>query len=672
MLQFFALRGCVVKSVLLAQLSEEQSLMWHNVLSSHQLEVWASPETEDLLKLLDQKRLSKQDLPSLIISDIGIRYRGGTSLLATELCKWCNDNAPELKVLLVNPRQIKIKDVEKRWATRRGAIDLLPKMSLENLNYAFSVAAQALEIAVKPDALTASISRIKLQQYQPDKGAVKGKNIRQTATQELARKMAMIPLMVMASEPELKSSNDDLSSQSLKRQLALDSPISALNLYNVKVDLEQTGEFARQLFKDDPLLPALIIRDQDKYVGMLSRRRFFECLSRPYALELFTKRALRVLYEQVLVDTLQLQGNMSIVMASQLALGRANDEIYEPVIIHLEGEIYSVLDVHDLLQAQSYIHELATKLLRSQTQTAMFQTEKMASLGQIVAEVSHDIRNPVSSIYGNTECLLTYIEGVMKILRAYEKEYGTSSPTISETLEEVDWDFVRSDLPQVVRSIQSGSRYLRRLVDTLQSLSHMEDHATAEPLDLLECVESSLTILSGRIRDVQIVKNYIDIPKTDGFSDRIIQVFMNLISNALDALVDLKSHPDLIIQRGQLLLKEDTYVERSNIQTDIEITWQPVLMITASIAEIDRRNWISIKVSDNGMGIPKEIQNRIFDSFFTTKGQGQGTGLGLAICHQIITQQHQGKLVLRSPYLNNQGDVTIGTEFEVLLPITAN
>jgi CheY-like chemotaxis protein len=92
----------VVKSVLLAQLSAEQSLMWHNALSSHHLEVWAASETEDLLKLLDQKRQSKQSLPQLIISDIGIRYGGGTSLLATELCKWCADHAPDLKVLLVN------------------------------------------------------------------------------------------------------------------------------------------------------------------------------------------------------------------------------------------------------------------------------------------------------------------------------------------------------------------------------------------------------------------------------------------------------------------------------------------------------------------------------------------------------------------------------------------
>ncbi len=641
--------------------------MWHKALSSHHLEVWAASETEDLLKLLDQKRQSKQSLPQLIISDIGIRYGGGTSLLATELCKWCADHAPELKVLLVNPRQTQIKEVEKRWAIRRGAIDLLPKVSLENLNSAFKVAAQALVIQIKPESLNSAISDLKLQQYQPDHGAVKGKNIRQTATQELARKMAMIPLMVMASEPVIDTVSD-LSPVSAKRQLALDSTIAELNSYNTRVDLAQTGEFVRQLFKDDPLLPALIVFEQDKYVGMLSRRRFLECLSRPYAIELFTKRPLRVLYEQIPVETLELHGNTSIVMASQLALGRANDEIYEPVIIRLDTDNYSILDVHDLLLEQSRIHELATKLLREQTQTTMFQTEKMASLGQIVAEVSHDIRNPVSAIYGNTECLLTYIEGVMKILRAYEKEYGSSAPIISETLEEVDWDFVRSDLPQVVRSIQSGSRYLRRLVDTLQSLSHMDDHANPEAISLVDCVESSLTILSGRIRNVQIVKNYIELPKVNGYSDRIIQVFMNLISNALDALVDMKSRPDLIIEHEHLLFK-DEHSERSNVQTDMKITWQPLVMITSAIAEIDNRNWVSIKVADNGMGIPKEIQNRIFDNFFTTKGQGYGTGLGLAICYQIITQQHQGKIVLRSPYLNNDGNVTIGTEFEVLLPI---
>jgi signal transduction histidine kinase len=658
----------VVKSVLLAQLSEEQSLMWHSALSSHQIEVWAAPETEDLLKLLDQKRLSNQGLPQLIISDIGIRYGGGTSLLATELCKWCADHAPQLKVLLVNPRQNQIKEVEKRWATRRGAINLLPKISLDNISSAFEIVAQALEIEIKPEALTNAVSNLKLQQYQPDRGAAQGRNIRQAATQELARKMAMIPLMVMANEPEMESSTDS-SSSGTKQKLALDSTIAELNLYSTQVDLEQTGEFARQLFKDDPRLPSLILYDQENYVGMLSRRRFFECLSRPYALELFTKRPLRVLYEQAKSDVLKLHGNMPIVMASQLALARADDDIYEPVIVHLDGDVFSVLDVHDLLQSQSYIHELATKLLREQTQTTMFQTEKMASLGQIVAEVSHDIRNPVSAIYGNTECLLTYIEGVMKVLRAYEKEYGTSAPIISETLEEIDWEFVRSDLPQVVRSIQSGATYLRRLVDTLQSLSHMQDHANPEPINLIECVDSSLTILSGRIRSIQIVKNYIDLPKINGYSDRLIQVFMNLISNALDALMDLKSHPDLIKERAHILVKENDRVASANVQAELATTWQPLLMLTSAIAEIDNRRWISIKVADNGMGIPKEIQDRIFDNFFTTKGQSKGTGLGLAICHQIINQQHNGKIVLRSPYLNNNGDVTIGTEFEVLLPI---
>ena len=648
---FLHFGGLVSKSVLLAQLSEEQSLIWHKALSSHQVEVWAAPETEDLLKLLDQKLESKQILPDLIISDIGIRYGGGTSLLATELCKWIADNAPQLKVLLVNPRQTQIKEAEKRWATRRGAINLLPKISIDNLNSAFEVASQALEIEVKTEALAIAINSLKRQQSLPDRVSISGKNIRQTVTEDLARKMAMIPLMVMASKPEIGSSSNSLS-PSLKHQLALDANISQLNLHNTKIDLDQTGAIARQLFTDNPLLPALILQDQGSYVGMLSRRRFLECLSRPYGIELFTKRPLRVLYEQFQSETLKLEGNVLIGIASQLALGRVNDEVYEPVVVHQDGDDYAVLDIHDLLQAQSYIHELATNLLREQTQTTMFQTEKMASLGQIVAEVSHDIRNPVSAIYGNTDCLLTYIEGVMKILRAYEKEYGTSSATISEILEEVDWEFVRLDLPQVVRSIKSGAKYLRRLVDTLQSLSHMNDHATPELIDLLECVESSLTILSGRIRTVQIIKNYTDLPKVNGFSDRLIQVFMNLISNALDAMVDLNTN-----------LKAD-------LKAESESTWQPLMMITSTIAKIDDCQWISIKVADNGLGIPKEIQDRIFDNFFTTKSQGKGTGLGLAICYQIITQQHNGKIILRSPYLNNNGDMTTGTEFEVLLPIT--
>ena len=649
---FLHFGGLVSKSVLLAQLSEEQSLIWHKALSSHQVEVWAAPETEDLLKLLDQKLESKQILPDLIISDIGIRYGGGTSLLATELCKWIADNAPQLKVLLVNPRQTQIKEAEKRWATRRGAINLLPKISIDNLNSAFEVASQALEIEVKTEALAIAINSLKRQQSLPDRVSISGKNIRQTVTEDLARKMAMIPLMVMASKPEIGSSSNSLS-PSLKHQLALDANISQLNLHNTKIDLDQTGAIARQLFTDNPLLPALILEDQGSYVGMLSRRRFLECLSRPYGIELFTKRPLRVLYEQFQSETLKLEGNVLIGIASQLALGRVNDEVYEPVVVHQDGDDYAVLDIHDLLQAQSYIHELATNLLREQTQTTMFQTEKMASLGQIVAEVSHDIRNPVSAIYGNTDCLLTYIEGVMKILRAYEKEYGTSSATISEILEEVDWEFVRLDLPQVVRSIKSGAKYLRRLVDTLQSLSHMNDHATPELIDLLECVESSLTILSGRIRTVQIIKNYTDLPKVNGFSDRLIQVFMNLISNALDAMVDLNTN-----------LKAD-------LKAESESTWQPLMMITSTITKIDDCQWISIKVADNGLGIPKEIQDRIFDNFFTTKSQGKGTGLGLAICYQIITQQHNGKIILRSPYLNNNGDMTTGTEFEVLLPITS-
>ncbi|MDX2256389.1 MAG: hybrid sensor histidine kinase/response regulator [Pseudanabaenaceae cyanobacterium bins.39] len=665
----------MAQSVLLAQLSQEESLLWHSILSAHQIEVWAAPENEDLLKLLDQKSLLTQDLPKVIISDIGVRYGAGKSLLATELCKWQAENAPDLKILLINPRQTQIKDVERRWAIRRGAVDLLPKTSLDNLTTSFATVAQILGIKIDPEHLSSIILNIKQQKALPDRSSIQSKNIRQAASQDLARKMAMIPLMVMAGESSIEKEFSQIHGETgsqkaqQKKFLALDSTLAELKLYEVKIDLNQKGEIARELFKADSLLPALLVYDQDRYVGMISRRKFLECLSRPYALELFTKRPLRVLYEQVEANLLNLQGTTSIVAASQVALNRGADDIYEPIVVTLGEDHCAVLDVHDLLQAQSYIHELATKLLREQTQTSMIQTEKMASLGQIVAEVSHDIRNPVSAIYGNTECLLEYIEGVMKILRAYEKEYGTNSPLVVQTLEEIDWEFVRSDLPQVVKSIQSGSKYLRRLVDTLQSLSHMEDHATPVAVDLGECIDSSLTILSGRVRSVQISKHYAQLPRITGYSDRLIQVFMNLVSNALDALMEMQAHPELIQEREKMLTNAAKGVEPNLARQNALMSWQPNLRISTTVIPIDGISWISVKIADNGKGIPKEIQDRIFDNFFTTKGEGKGTGLGLAICHQIITQQHGGRIVLRSPYTDSQGATVTGTEFEVLLPV---
>ena len=387
---------------------------------------------------------------------------------------------------------------------------------------------------------------------------------------------------------------------------------------------------------------------------MLSRRRFLEVLSRPYGLELFLKRPITVLYEQCEVPVLKLQGNMSIVMAAQMCLQREEAALlYEPIVVEIGSNQYQLLDVHELLQAQSKIHELATQLLRQQTQSHLIQAEKMVTLGQVVAEVSHDIRSPVGMIHSNTEYLSTYIEGLLNLISAYEEMSPDGSTTTRKIADQLDLDFVKGDLPKVLSSIQSGAKHLRRLVDGLQTFSRMEDVDSPRSVNFHECLDNSLLILANRTRNMQIHKHYGELPDIEGYSGQLIQVCMNLLGNAVDALLDKNNNND----------DPSAYLSDS--------PWQPQIWITTTTYQVDGKAWIRVQIADNGKGIPPQLQSRIFETFFTTKGAGEGTGLGLTICHQIVTQNHCGHLALHSPYFSQwTGAMEQGTEFEILLPVT--
>ncbi|MCU0544090.1 MAG: ATP-binding protein [Oscillatoriaceae cyanobacterium Prado104] len=283
-------------------------------------------------------------------------------------------------------------------------------------------------------------------------------------------------------------------------------------------------------------------------------------------------------------------------------------------------------------------------------QAQMVQSEKMSSLGQLVAGIAHEINNPVNFIHGNITHAATYTQDLLELIALYQAQYPQPNGELAAKLEDIDLDFLCQDLSKLLASMKLGTERIREIVKSLRLFSRL-DEAEVKPVNIHDGIESTLMLLQSRLKaqsfpdgssespraEIQIIKEYGDLPEVECFAGQLNQVFMNILSNAIDALE-----------------------ERARSRSVEEQQKHPCTIYIKTQNTRDGR--VAIHIIDNGTGMERNTQQRIFDPFFTTKPIGKGTGMGMSISYQIIVKKHNGTLeCFSSP--------ETGTEFAIRIPI---
>lgn len=573
-----------------------------------------------------------------------------------------------------------------------------------------------------------------------------------------------------------------------KGMLLPQSTLEELQLYTSLIEWNSPVGEAVKMFKANPILPGIVITQEHKFVGIISRRIFFEYMSRPHSWQLFSKLPINSIYQLTKQETIILSIHTQIVEAAKQCLQRSPESLYEPIAVENQQGEYQILDVHHLMTAQSEIHESVTTALvqaeikyrcifenaldgifqttlngkyisvnpalariygynspeevidsitniatevyvepnrrtefmsaiekrgsisqfeslvyrrdlsiiwvsenaravygndgsllyyegtvediterkqaeaalrhsegklrkqatelaatlhqLKQTQSQLIQTEKMSTLGQLLAGVAHEINNPVTSISNNLPHLIQYVQGLLELLAIYEQTFGEETPEIIAKKAEIEFDYIQEDLPQIMSAMTAGSERIREIALSLRNFSRM-DEGKKKFADIHKGIDSSLLILHHRLKakgdrpEIQIIKNYSKLPQIKCALGQLSQVFINLLGNSIDAL-------------EQRIKENDPDVPAPTISICTEV--------------IDK-NWIRIRIADNGQGISEESLCQLFEPFYTTKPLGKGTGLGLSISKQIITEKHGGKIECHSK-------LGQGAEFLIELPLS--
>ncbi|PZV13094.1 MAG: two-component sensor histidine kinase [Pseudanabaena sp.] len=282
-----------------------------------------------------------------------------------------------------------------------------------------------------------------------------------------------------------------------------------------------------------------------------------------------------------------------------------------------------------------------------QSQTQMVQNEKMSSLGLLVAGIAHEINNPVNFIHGNVQYIQEYSEDLFNFIHLYQKHYSEPVAEIQQALKSIDLNFLQVDLLKILKSIKIGSERINKIVLLLRNFSRM-DEADFKKVDIHEGIDSTLLILDYYLKSkpacshIEVIKKYGDLPLVECYAGSLNQVFMNILTNAIDALEETSFRSVNPNESNQLAQAQSGQIQ-----------------IRTSLIDLD---WVEIVIEDNGMGMSESVKDKIFDPFFTTKPVGKGTGMGMSISYQIVVEQHGGNIECVS--ILNQG-----TRFNIRIPL---